>query len=31
MRTRNNNFTQKMNALKKGHIWNTKRRFNNLK
>lgn len=31
MRTRNNQFTQKMNALKKGYIWNTKRRFINLK
>jgi len=30
MRTKNNQFTQKMNALKKGYVWNTKRRFNNL-
>ena len=31
MRTRNNQFTEKINSLKKGYVWNTKRRFNNLK
>ena len=31
MRTRNNQFTNKINALKKGYIWNTKRRYNNLR
>lgn len=31
MRTKNNQFTLKRNALKKGHVWNSKRRYNNLR
>jgi len=31
LRTKNNQFTQKLNALKKGSVWNTKRRYNNLR
>jgi hypothetical protein len=31
MRTKNNQFTRKLNALKKGYVWNNKRRYNNLR
>lgn len=31
LKTKNNQFTQKLNALKKGHVWNSKRRFSNLR
>ena len=31
MRTTNNQFTQKLNAAKRGYIWNAKRRYSNIK
>ncbi len=31
LRTKNNQFTQRLNALKKAYVWNSKRRYNNLR
>jgi hypothetical protein len=31
MRTKDNQFTQKLNAGKKAYVWNGKRRYNNLR
>ncbi len=31
MRTKDNQFTQKLNASKKAYVWNEKRRYNNLR
>jgi hypothetical protein len=31
MRTKNNQFTQKLNDAKKAYVWNAKRRYNNLR
>ena len=31
LKTKNNQFTQKLDALKKGRVWNSKRRYSNLR